>query len=430
MIKTPSNKALLRFERDSSFLIPQAAVLSAVGNIPDTGSGVYALGQQSDPITLLVEVMFLAEISGITGVIRMEAPGFQDPHLEIFVNNTGRFEFRVYRDFQAQYQANIIFDTLTVEPFRSYKLVLQVNEATGKVKAFVNNSAKEQTIAGAFTAAYWRTINAGHSYSGASFKGIFYGAALFSGIRNVQGYNAHEPINDANLIWHWRCDEGTGDTLTDAAGGAYATNGTIATGDEWEDLIPDAGSVALMLTSGTVTHLAGNLGKGYEISAGRIAETYAGEGYEVGDAITASCWVKNFSDGTVVGVWKEQGGAESWRMRLDNGKFQVQLKNAAALKTYTTNAAIPASAHVAFTFAADTLVLYVNGVAVAVTKEEDDVITTLAAKGTPLLFAASIDSDGDYADTGAGTVDSFFMFNKVLAPADIKRLMLGLHPLS
>jgi len=163
--------------------------------------------------------------------------------------------------------------------------------------------------------------------------------------------------------------------------------------------------------------------------------------FDFGSAMTAACWIKGSAqlNANFFANWDAGTAERSWRMRSDSGgstdKLQVILSDDGSagpthVKNYISSIAALTGdwKHIAFTWGANTLKLYINGVEdTSVTKVVDDAITSLHNSTADLTIGAALTS-GAPLTPFAGNLDECALFNVALTATDISNLYNAGNP--
>ena len=225
--------------------------------------------------------------------------------------------------------------------------------------------------------------------------------------------------NDVNLR-EW--DDGTLDTFVGANDGCVTT---------WFDASGNGNDVIQSTTtlqpkvavSGTVQEgvvfdgIDDYLTKGSRLTSGSVT------------ALTVAAFVKTTGFNTMIASeLNGTGNQRSWYMGIYNGTGELDVVinqggDLSAYKRYRSPSAVNNGAwrHVAFTFNAGTLSLYVDGSAVTPTKDVDGAVTSLFNTSAPF----HVGTRGELANFFGGSMDRVGVWNSALTAGNIATLAAG-----
>ena len=147
-------------------------------------------------------------------------------------------------------------------------------------------------------------------------------------------------------------------------------------------------------------------------------------------ALTFTCWAKTSSAASqaMASEYTTTGNQRGWQAGVASGKFQVVISQdglfSTEYKQYDSNDSVNDGEwnHLAFTWDAGTLTLYINGVEAAVTKTTDNAITAIYNGTAPFVIGA-ISAGG--ANRFAGSLSDVRVYSSVLTGANIASIMSG-----
>ncbi len=247
-----------------------------------------------------------------------------------------------------------------------------------------------------------------------TFNKIMFGLVVVSVLGT--GIFAH-----ANLIHHWKLNEGEGTTTADAVG---SEDGTLGNDVSWEtsNLPP--------FTLGYTTTSAAKFAGGSNDSDNSI--TMAGyKGITGTQARTVALWINSTATGqsshaTLVS-WGREGtstGDDGARfdLRLDDGQLRLEVQGGFIVGT--TNLNDGEWHHVAVTWAsggAEDATLYVNGVSEAITSTNSQTIDT-GSEGDFRLGSSVLDNS-DNSRRFEGLMDDVRLYDSALTSSEIVALV-------
>lgn len=429
MIKSSNLKGMYRFERTGSYLSLEN-VGSSVNASWDPAEHQY-FGDMNDAKTLVFDIHFDAgqAIPAGATLVSVVATGYQDPQFTVRLTGASQFETLFSRDSQATNLARAIGSTVvTTNTIYRVGVVLN-NGAAGKVQLYVNGVLEaEDTMASSDPGtSVFSSIGLQDWYGG------LHGLCMFNDYtdpdtgRPRYDANPREAQLSAGNTLQWSCEGGEDPLLGPPNGTLTLCTYVSVIRDEFDQRECMKVSVADQATA--------HQGFGYEFDGtGYILQLTAGGGaYDIRTALTVGMWIKGFEstlENTFAGRWFSIVSSRVWKMAVVADVLQVKISGDNTedlMKQYdgTTELDPDTAYHVAFTYENDVLKLYINGVEEAVTKTVDDEMTTLSSSNVPLIFGADLT-----IDNFSGVIDEFCMFDRVLSESDIKRIMLGFHPIA
>ena len=227
------------------------------------------------------------------------------------------------------------------------------------------------------------------------------------------------------------CHNTTGTTLNDSS--ATANNGTL-TGPTWTPRAADAsGSFMPALFVGAAYAPASNGAIGGAMSYTSSSSGYAivpyNSGINCGNNITISAWFATGSTARQT-IFSHSSDTTAGCVELEVngiGSRSIGIIIPGVFVAYTAAGAYPSAVvtHVAYTRNGSGLnhKIYINGV--------EQTLTTNATNSFLTTTKPSvIGSRNGSTQTWYGNIDELMIFNKALGLTDVKRLMMGLHPLA
>jgi len=197
----------------------------------------------------------------------------------------------------------------------------------------------------------------------------------------------------ADLVAHWKLDEGSGTVAYDSSGNE--NNGTLTGSPQW---------------------VAGTLGGAIQVGGSDWVD--CGNVLELTQAITITCWVNPDAPGGEQGFVGRTGN-----YALKGHGTGVRFTTPGILDHSSTNITLEAGAwqHVAATFVpsqSEGLIFYYNG-------EETERLTSSAiSAGTgPLLIASN-----QWGENLVGMIDDVRVFDHILTPEEVVEAMRGANP--
>ena len=272
------------------------------------------------------------------------------------------------------------------------------------------------------------------SSSDAFWNGLIRNVRLYKGtgltqtqIQDVMQSERLAPT--ANLVGYWQMDEGTGTNVVDDS--SNSNDGTIS-GASWTTRVQDASNNWYPITLTTsVISTSGKFGSTFSQDASNKGLATVPGGITLENDLTISCWVKatdDYHSSLFCYGDKDDFGSDAFMFEINNagGDYSVgvtgynsSIGNYAAY-SYSNAITINVYAHVVYTRSGvgDTHKIYVNGV------------ENLQNSSAVHIFASTTEASTIGAPKNIyGSIDELMVFNKALGLTDVKRLMMGLHPL-
>ena len=232
----------------------------------------------------------------------------------------------------------------------------------------------------------------------------------------------------ANLVGYWQIDEGTGTNVVDDSGNS--NDGTIS-GASWTTRIQDVSNewypAELSGTSSVTT--GGKFGSTYYNTGGTGYATVPG-GITLVNDLTISCWVKTAvsTKRTIFSYGTDTASCFELEVSGVCGFYSVGV-GVIIPGVYTAYTSINAIylnvySHIVYTRSGtgNTHKIYVNGVQQSLTTATTDAYVSTTN-------ASLIGGRKTSTQMWHGYIDELMLFNKALGLTDVKRLMMGLHPL-
>ncbi|WP_162426761.1 LamG-like jellyroll fold domain-containing protein [Pontibacter pudoricolor] len=204
------------------------------------------------------------------------------------------------------------------------------------------------------------------------------------------------------LVGHWKMDEGSGNTLTDASG--LGNNATITGTPTWTN---GKDGLALLLNG-----------------SNQFATVADNSSLDISNTITLSAWIKPAKVATQYIIKKASNGTvNGYELSLaSSGYVFFRINQASAGDSYRLNSSVvyPSDGlswmHIAATYDGSVIKLYING-----TEHASKVLTSkpvISSNSLPLAIGAQ--SDGVYGFRGA--IDDARVYNSALAASEISAL--------
>lgn len=256
---------------------------------------------------------------------------------------------------------------------------------------------------------------------------IYKGTALTqSEIKGIIKSERQAPTT--NLVANWAMDEGTGSSIYDSSGNDHT--GTIS-GASWTTQIQDDAHglyPAKLYGAASSPAASGKFGNSYS-NAGGTGYAYILRGINCGNYLTISCWAL-VSDSTRRTIYSH--GSESaslYQLEVNrNGTYEVGVIIPGTYMAYTGSGVISAGTyyHIVYTRngTGNTHKIYINGV------EQSLSTTATDSYGSTTTRESNLGARDYDKQFWKGNIDELMIFNKALGLTDIKRLMMGLHPLA
>jgi len=234
-----------------------------------------------------------------------------------------------------------------------------------------------------------------------------------------------------NLVGYWALDEGTGTTAYDDSDNS--NNGTIS-GASWINRSVDSagGKYSAKIVGTAIDPQTTNSKFGYQYeNSGGTGYDIVPQGIDCGNYITISVWVHftNSVRRTIYSNGSGSSGCISLEVSGTGGGYSVGTVIAGVFVAYTAANAIAYGTwtHVCYTRNGSGLnhKIYINGVEKTLSTNVSDSYLSPASNATSLIGARS-----ESSQLWGGRMDELMIFNKALGLTDVKRLMMGLHPLA